>query len=99
MTSVDESRTLGLDEFRRTVDVSDRTTGSPFLTQDVPRFQGCPEFDLHTALDEFPDVREPELEVRCEPPDLQRITVPLHVLDHIGKVIPDEVGQQEPVME
>ena len=68
VTSIDESRNLCLDAFKRTVDVSDSTTGSPFLTQDVPRFQGCPEFDLHTALDEFPDVREPELEVRVNHP-------------------------------
>ncbi len=96
---VGHTRHLDLQPLHRRVDITCSESAGRLFPQHVPRFDRPAQLQSDTVVVDLTDPREAELEVRHKPSVVERKAVSLTVGDHILKVLPDEVGQHEPVVE
>ena len=66
------STNLHLQSFDGRVDVSGGCAAARFFTEDIPRFNCCPQFHSDVLLSDVPDQRKTELKVRREPSAIKR---------------------------
>ena len=95
----DEALGFDLQALEGGVDVADGAAGGAFLAEDMPGFEGGAEFDVDAALVDLADVREAEFEVGEEPVVPHEVAGFGHVFHDISEVLPDEVGEEEAVVE
>ena len=97
--SVDQPGDLDLQALDRAVDIAHRAAAARLLAQHVPRLQRVAQFQRDAALRHLADPREAELEVRREPGGLEAIAGLGQIGQHVGEILPDEVRQQEIVVQ
>src|ERR1700733_5138363 len=94
-----KSRRLDLHALQRGVDIACGSADSALLAHDVPGLERLPQLDLDAARSEGAVLREAEFHMRSEPFRPQWIACSILLRDDIGKVLGDEVGQHEAIVQ
>src|SRR5437867_3418579 len=90
---------LHLESLERRVDVAGRAAGAGLLAEHGPRLEGVSYLDLDVAAADGTVARKTEVVLCGEPVDAEREPGALEVRDHLDEVRPDEVRQEEAVVE
>src|SRR5215211_2665140 len=94
-----EAADRDLEPFGRRVHVTRGAASGRLLTQYVPGLDSTPELQVHTADLGDADQREPELQERQQPGQLELDAVGAQIGDDLNEVGENEVRQQESLMQ
>src|SRR5574343_410629 len=99
MAACDKTVDLDLNTFQRGVNITHCTACGSFFTHHMPWLQRHTQIQTHILYIHLADMREAELEMRCKPFSLERITGLVKLFDHIAQICPDEVRQHKAIMQ
>ena len=99
VAALHESRRAQLQTLHGCIDKPHRAADGAFFAQHMPGLQRLPDFELHAAMLDNSKHRKPELELRFEPRHVEFISGALQIGERAAKILLDEIGQHEPVMQ
>src|SRR6478735_5458035 len=99
MAFVHHAAHLHLQALQRGIDEARGAAGRVLLAEHMPGLQRIAQLHLDIARSEIAEARKAEFEMRREPCRIHGVAGGTQLLQHIVEVFPDEMRQQEPVMQ